>query len=308
MKSTRQLRIVISAIALCAILFGAYFVIRITTKKSTEKDRSDTDGAYILVDRNGTEKVSYFSFTDGENIFAFEKQNGIWRYKENTTLPTNAERINEYLESCELILAKKLISENCDDLLQYSLSEPKKNLTIVADGVKKSYLFGETIESKGLCYMLDSRSGSVYLVDISFTDTLSVELSEFFTSDSHSPPEKDAIQQVTVTSPEFSKEIIPDGIPGSSASLLTEAISSIKITEFVDFGRDCFDTFGLSESEAIEMKVITDKKEIRYIFGLGESEEFIYLLVENESGILSEMVYLFSCDNFSHLYSVLSQK
>jgi hypothetical protein len=56
------------------------------------------------------------------------------------------------------------------------------------------------------------------------------------------------------------------------------------------------------------MKVITDGKEKRYVFGLGESEEFIYLLVENESGILSEMVYLFSCENFSHLYSVLSQQ
>ena len=308
MKNRKQIYLLISVIALCALLFTIYFAITLYRKERTDDPSEGSDNVYIYVDQNAVDKISYFSFTGPDEELAFKKNDDIWVYEHNNTLAVNSARIEEFLENCEVIVAKKLISDdiNDKDLEQYGLDDPQFTLKLISDGIKKTFLFGDTIASKGLCYMIEKGSTSLYLVEQEYISSFSVPLLKFFTIDSHTAAKADEIRRIILTHADNSKEILPSGVEGSEASKLISAVSSIEITEFVDFGSDCFNVFGLSEADAITMNIETNQRNISYVFGLGESQEFIYLLVENEKGVRSDMVYLFSCKEFSHLYSLLA--
>lgn len=299
MKKTQAL---IIALILCVILFASYFIISsLPEKQSSDKE----DDAYILVDRNEPSEITEFSFVGGEFALCFEKNGeGDWKYTENKTLPVNAEFIETLLEGTELILASKLINDNIgeNDLDQYGLSEPSCTLTLTTKNSSATYFFGDTIKSKGLCYLTKKGSNAVYLVETSYIDNFSVDVGDCLSLDAFPEIKPDEILSVSITCGDFQQTI------GSGEDeKLFSALSALRCERSVDFGKEKFDIYGLSDSEAIDVTVsLGAQKNVALRFGLGETEEFIYLLVQNSDNVFSEMIYLFSCSEFETLYEYLS--
>ncbi len=301
----KKLRTLCVLIILCFIIFGAYVII---PRLSDKGDGSAEKDAYLYVDQNDVSHITAFSFVGGESELSFKKENGVWVYQKNKTLPINAVILESALDSLDVILATKIVSESGDDLAQYGLESPLYTLTIETSHGKKCYLFGDLIESKGLRYMMEEDAHTVYLTEDDIVEAFSLEVSDCLASDTLTLPEKEDVAFVTTKCGEFSRTE-----RGEENVALTDALSSLSLERWVDFGSDKFDIFGLADDEYILVTVESSDGNITKIrFGLGETEEFIYALVENESGVFSEMIYLIESENKdclnSHLRAALESR
>ncbi len=291
---------------ICAALFATYFII----SSLPEKDKSDpTDDAYLYVDQNNIDDVTGFSFVGGEFDLAFGKdENGNWKYLKNPTLPVNSSFLEETLASAELILATKQISSSASekDLSEYGLDTPSYTLTINIGKTEKSYLFGDFIESKGLYYMMEEGSHSIYLTESLYVEGFSLEVFDLLATDTLTKIGESDVVSVEIVCGAYRETFYADNEENSDISKLISSLCSMEITRCVDFGSETFDIYGLAENEAVTVYIALSDKKLSYKFGLGETEEFIYLLTQNASGEFSEMVYLFSSSSFEHLYKYLS--
>lgn len=288
------------SLALCVVIFALYFIISNISNRDTADPEKDV---YLYVDQNEVSDITEFSFTGVELSLNFKKTDGVWRYQKNTTLPVNTAVIEKMLESIETVLAKKLISENADEheISQYGLKSPSYTLTVSTTHGEKCYLFGDLIKSKGLRYMMKEGSSSVYLAEDDIVESFSLDLFDCLSTDKSPVIIKDRIASIKTVCGRFLQNDTVDSAEG-----LSNALATISLDRAVDFGADKFDIFGLSEDECILITVKTDDgKSTKIKFGLGETEEFIYVLVENESGVFSEMIYLVSCANTDSLNSHL---
>ncbi len=302
----KQTFLLISLI-LCISLFATYFII--TSFPENEKESDDSDDSYIYIDQNDVDSITGFSFTGGQYDLSFEKdKNGVWRYSESKTLPVNTAFIEARLEDVELFVATKLISDSADGeaLSEYGLDKASYTLRLSTEKSEKVYLFGDMIKSKGFYYMTEKGSGKVWLVEGSYVESFSHDVFDFLSTDTLETLYDVYVEEVKILCGAYSKALTPDGVENSDTSRLISSLCSIELTRCVDFGSEKFGIYGLDGNEAISVYITHSGNTVSYKFGLGETEEFIYLLVENGDGEFSEMVYLFSASDFEHLYSYLS--
>jgi len=290
------------ALALCVAVFALYFIISNISDKDGEGANEDV---YLYVDQNDISKISSFSFVGGEFDLSFEKnESGAWKYSKNGTLPVNENIIEKMLESTKTVLATKIISEDVsqDELSQYGLDSPSYKLKLSSDHGEKCYLFGDLIKSKGLRYMMREGSHTVYLAEDTLVESFSNDLTDCLSTDTFPIISEEEIVSFETVCGSFS---LLQSV--SENEKLANALSSLSPERAVDFGKENFSIYGLSESESILVSItLKNSKEIKIKFGLGETEEFIYALVHNDSGVFSEMIYLVTCEDFDGLYSHLA--
>ena len=306
MSLKKQTFLLISLIV-CISLFATYFII--TSLPEKENGSEGSGDSYIYISQNDTDSITGFSFKGGEYDLSFEKdKNGVWKYSENKTLPVNTAFIETRLEDVELFVAVKLISDSADGkaLSEYGLDTAAYTLRLSTLSGEKIYLFGDMIKSKGLYYMTEKGSGNIWLVEGSYVESFSHDVFDFLSTDTLETLYDVYVEEVKILCGAYSEILTPDGVEGSDTSRLISALCSIELTRCVDFGSEKFSIYGLGEDEAINVYINHSGKTVSYKFGLGETEEFIYLLVENSDSEFSEMVYLFSASDFEHLYSYLS--
>ncbi len=297
----------IISLIICIALFATYFIIASLPEKEEESD--PTENAYLYVDQNDRGAVTGFSFVGGEFDLSFKKdKSGNWKYTKNTTLPINTPFLEERLSAAELILATKQISNSAseEDLSEYGLDKPSYTLTVSVGKSEKSYLFGDFIESKGLYYMTEKGSHLIYLVESTYVENFSLEVFDFLSKDTLEEISESDVTAVEIVCGAYSETFVSDQAEDSDVSRLISSLCSAKITRCVDFGSEKFDIYGLGEDEAVSVYIHLSEKNVSYKFGLGETEEFIYMLTQTASGEFSEMVYLFSSSEFEHLYTYLN--
>lgn len=297
LKKTTALYVLLSV---CALIFAIYFAFTIFQKNDEEPSEPDV---YLYVDQNEVSEIFAFSFVGKDTSLQFARSNGVWKYSNNATLPVNGAVIEKMLESVDTVLASKLISENADEseLSQYGLSSPSYTLTISTPHGEKGYIFGDLIKSKGLRYMMRVGSSSVYLAEDDIVESFSLDLSDCLATDTSPVIIKEKITSIKTECGGFVQTNTTD-----SAGGLANALATLSLERAVDFGADKFYIFGLSDSECITLTVALDgEDDVKIKLGLGETDEFIYALVENESGVFSEMIYLVSCADKDSLNSHL---
>ncbi len=316
----KNLVLIISA-CVCLLLFALYFIISSLPEEGEDID--GTDNAYLYIDQTDTDDIIRFSFIGGEFDFSFEKDSdGNWRYTKNHSLPVSGDTIDKTLSHIELFLATKSVANNVSEkgLSEYGLESPSYTLKLTLKNETKTYLFGDFIESKGLYYATPKGSGAVYLTERSYVDNFSLEVADFLTFDQLTEIKAENVLYVTVLCGEYSQKITADGTKESDGYKFISALCDIKLEEFVDFGSENFSIYGLSESDAVSVYITFSDGETENIrttafkFGLGETEEFNYLLVGDtltqesvSEHSFSEMVYLFSSSDDKTIYSFISK-
>ena len=213
----------------CVLLFTVYFIIISLPGNSSDGNGNDdkTDDAYLYVDQNTLSEISAFSFIGDKYRLSFAKdESGIWKYTENRTLPVDAVFLEERLEALRLILATKQITSaaKTSDLEQYGLDEPSYTLTLQTKKGAKTYLFGDFLKSRGLYYMTEKGSHSVYLVENTYVENFALEVFDFLSTDSLEMPLPSDIRSVLFSCGDYEKTDLPDGEKESYTSRLKSAL------------------------------------------------------------------------------------
>ena len=304
----------------CLVIFALYFII--SSLPDGEKSPDNEENAYLYIDQTNIDDIIGFSFTGGEFDLSFEKDSsGAWKYSENRSLPINKAFIEKTLSQVELFLAKKEIARNLSEkeLSEYGLDTPAYTLTLVLEKEKKSYIFGDFIESKGLYYASEKGSGVVYLVERTYVDLFSLDVTDFLTLDTLPNVKTENVKYVEIACGNYSEKILPNSVESSK---FISTLCSIKLEEFVDFRSEKHSIYGLSESDAVSVYITYSDSEnslftLALKFGLGETSELTYMLVgsvvkEGNSHVFSDMVYLLSeADNdiiYSYIHKAFSEK
>lgn len=306
----------------CLVIFALYFIL--SSLPDREKTPDGEENAYLYIDQNDIDDIIGFSFVGGDFDLSFEKDgSGAWKYSENLSLPVNKAFVEKTLSGIELFLAKREIARDLSEkeLSEYGLNTPAYTLTLTLEKEEKTYLFGDFIESKGLYYATEKSSGAVYLVERTYVDSFSLEITDFLTFDTLPDIKAENVKYVDIVCGNYSEKIMPDG---DKSSKFISTLCDIKLEEFVDFRSEKHGIYGLSESDAISVYITYVGSEgslftLALKFGLGESAELTYMLAGNavkegdgNSHVFSDMVYLLSeADNdiiYGYIHKAFSEK
>lgn len=306
----------------CLVIFALYFII--SSLPDSKKTPNDEENAYIYIDQTDPDDIIGFSFVGGDFDLSFEKdESGAWKYSENLSLPVSKTFVEKTLSGVKLFLANKEIARNLSEkeLSEYGLDTPAYTLTLSLKKENKTYLFGDFIESKGLYYATEKGSGAVYLVERTYVDSFSLDVTDFLAFDTLPDIKAENVKQIEIVCGNYSEKILPGS---DGAAKFISALCGIKLEEFVDFRSEKHSIYGLSESDAISVYITYVGSENALLtlslkFGLGESAELTYMLIGNaikegdsNSHVFSDMVYLLSeADNdviYSYIHKAFSEK
>lgn len=182
-------------LAVLAALLIAFFMIKNYNEKSAEKEEKSKEASVIhIFETDSLEKFSYED-SDGKEM-GFEKQNGEWKYSQDTTVLLNADSVSAMVNAFSDIMAVKEI-EKPDELKDYGLEEPAYKLLLRDKKGKDNLLLigGQTGENY---YIMREDDEKVYTVSADIVSQMVWDV-------------KDLIQKenfVSVTENNFIKEVI----------------------------------------------------------------------------------------------------
>ena len=217
----------------CLVIFALYFII--SSLPDSEKTPDNEENAYLYIDQTDIDDIIGFSFVGGDFDLSFEKDsNGIWKYSENFSLPVNKDFVKKTLSGVGLFLATKQIATNLSEngLAEYGLDTPAYPLTLSLEKEEKSYIFGDFIESKGLYYASEKGSGVVYLVERTYVDMFSLDVTDFLTFDTLPDIKAENVKYVDIVCGNYSEKILPDS---DDSSKFISTLCAVKLEEFVDY-------------------------------------------------------------------------
>lgn len=244
-----------------------------------------------VFDENALDLITALSFTCNDNpSLSFTRSEIGWLADGRSNLPIDESRIRSLLGKLEHMLSLRTITEACGNIAEYGLDSPYCTISLTADGKVKTYLFGDHNDYYGGYYCMIDGSSAVYMVDETYVKQFDLTLEDLLGSDYL--PDLGRLQSVVWQNADGSSfTATPEGANGELLSLL----SSLELGKFIDYGSEQYPLFGL-DSPATAKLTLWDGALLTLTFGLGETEEYIYLRVGE-----SEMIYLAACDDLSAL-------
>lgn len=259
-----------------------------------EKDDAQTPSEAaepFLFDSNIPEDIDCLSFVCNGNqaLTVLQSEEG-WQIAERTNLPLSEMIVEALLDKLEHMLALRTVNQSCTDLSEYGLDQPYCRITLTSGGKEKSYLFGSYNEYYAGYYCIIEGDSAVYMVDEDYVAQFDLTLEDLLGSDYL--PDLGNLQSVVWMSADGdSITALPEG----SHSDLLRLLSSLELGEWIDYGNEQYAVYGLDSPATAEL-TLWDGARLTLSFGLGETDEFIYLRIGE-----SEMIYLAACDDLTML-------
>lgn len=278
-------------ISAAILLIGALcLVVWLFPEQDADESLSAPD-EQILFDSNEPDSITSLSFTFGERSpLSFVFAEGGWQAEGYVSLAISDTAILNLLDKLSFMLAERTVTENSEYLSEYGLDKPSCQIALTSDEGEKRYLFGHYSEYYDGYYCMIDGQTTVYMVDKSFVDSFDLTMEDLLGSDHL--PDLNGIQSVVwQVSGQPTVTALPDG---EHHELLT-LLSSLELGKWIDFGRERFPIFGL-DSPAVAELTLWDGAMLKLSFGMGESDEFIYLRVGE-----SELIYLAECSDLALL-------
>lgn len=247
---------------------------------------TDPPAVQVLFDQNHVEHVEKMSFVykDREEI-SVNCADGGWQVLGRPGLPADPDKMTALLEHYEQILALRTVTENCPDPAEYGLDAPCLTVTLSVHGTEKTYLFGsENTYYEGYYCMLKG-SSAVYLLDYAYVTAFDLTAEDLL-----------AVEKLPALSAISSLEwTCANGATADDLSALQSALATLEIDRMVDFGSEQYPIYGL-DAPAVAALTLTDGQTLTLHLSEGETEELIYLTVDDR-----EIIYLITCDDMQTL-------
>lgn len=255
------------------------------------EDTPDEEASYTLFDQNTPDLIDSLTFVCGENAaLSFERTDGNWQLDGHPALPISNASISALTDKLAHMLALRIITDSCDSPAEYGLDSPYCRIRITSDGQEKVYLFGSRNEYYAGYYCMIEGGSTVYMVDEAFVEAFDLTLEDLLGSDNL--PDLGSLRSVVWHSADGTTVTVT---PDSAHSALLTLLSSLELGKWIDYGEAQYPLFGLDNPAVAEL-TLWDDAPLVLSFGLGESDEYIYLRIGE-----SEMIYLAACDDLSAL-------
>ncbi len=318
MAKNKNLRTLIILFSVIILLLALYFTISAVQNANDKKKEENEaqENAYIYVDRNDIDKIDKIEFSvnsEGFSSLVLEKNGDeIWLLDGKDTLSADSAVIKTSLAQFELVLAIKEINDSADssDMSEYGLKKPSYTLTLHSGSSKKSYFFGDFIESKGLYYMTPEGSDDIYLVERQYADAFYLSASDILVRDLFFDIKEENILSFTLIRGENSSKFT--AADGENFENLCDSVNAILLGEFVGHSEKAFEIFGFGGEK--EVTVLISHKggsdgeifESAFKLALGETDDYIYIRVGDTlfggEHTFSDKVYLVEGDKTELVY------
>lgn len=287
-------RTVIGLVLILVVLGALCLLLLLLPKDSNEEDKPAEPTAFLF-DSNNPDLIDRITIDCGENPkLSFNRTEDGWQAIDHSNLPISQASIESLLSKLEHMLSLRTITENCDTLAEYGLDIPYCSVTITADGIEKAYLFGDYNAYYTGYYCMIEGEKAVYMVDEDSVLCFDLTLEDLLGADNL--PDLGNLQSVTWQAVDGS---VISATPDENGELL-DLLASIELGKWIDHGEAQYPLFGLDQPAVAEL-VLWDGAALTLSFGLGESEEYIYLRIGE-----SEMIYLAECKDKAALWAYIS--
>lgn len=156
-------------VILCVVLVAfvaVFFGLKALTKHQEEKEAEKEEAEKITVAALNTEDISEFSYQYEGTTIIFVKEEDVWYYKEDKSIPITQTMIETMLSNMEKIVAEQKIADP-EDISQYGLEEPSNVIELQVGESTFTVTIGMQNEFTSQYYMMVSDDDNVYLTDSS---------------------------------------------------------------------------------------------------------------------------------------------
>lgn len=165
-KKKKQLYTILSlCLVLAALGIGYFFAARY--EKSKEEAESDNEIELYSMEEEDIYKIHY---TNQAADITLVKEDDVWKLEEDRDFPVDQSIVKTMVGDTASVSAKRLVTEDCDDLAEYELEEPVLTLTLEdKDGNERKIAYGLETAAAGGCYAYTEDSRVVYVVPSNVT-------------------------------------------------------------------------------------------------------------------------------------------
>lgn len=282
-------------LSLALIVLSALCLLLWLRPKEDSNGEHPNEQVAALFDSNDPDAIDSFSIVCGENPeLSFSRSEDEWQAVGYPNLPISKVSIEALLSKLEHMLSLRTITENCTDFAEYGLDTPYCTVRLAVGDSEKVYLFGDFNSYYTGYYCTIEGSNTVYMVDEDYVLPFNLTLENLLGADNL--PELDGLQSAEWQAVDGTAI---SASPDEHSELLT-LLASIELGKWIDYGQSQYSLFGLDQP-CVAKLVLWDDAELTLNFGLGESEEYIYIRIGE-----SEMIYLVECSDMASLWSYVS--
>ncbi len=215
-KQRKQLLILVIVLLL---LVAGYFGVQKYNEAQSKKTSQDTaEYAIDLPDSDVTE----LSYTYEGEEYAFIREEGTWKYKEDKALSVMQSRINTMVSNVAKLEIQGQI-DNVTDLSEYGLDEPERVITFVAGGTSYEIAVGDFNSVTALDYINIDNSNVVYAAEAAFSDAFDYTLEELLEEETEEPTDESAEEMSDEVSGESAEEVTAESAGESAEEVTAES-------------------------------------------------------------------------------------
>ena len=183
MKPVRNIIILVLVIALLG--GGMYFISQYEPKQ--EETVLPELPETVTMFKTEKSNITAVTVTLPEETYTVSLENGAWLVNNDPDILISQSRVETLLYECANIVAKELLEENAQNLVQYGLDNPNRTVQItLADGSKTTVLLGHNSIENTLTYLMLEGETKVYTKSTSGCENLAGPLSNLLSSDIYS--------------------------------------------------------------------------------------------------------------------------
>lgn len=286
---------ILAAGTITLLLLTTLLVILLFPKNTEEQPaETTTPDVQYLFDLNDIDCIEQLSFTYEKNeAVSVSKAEDGWQITDRPGLPIEDAVISSWLDQLAQMLALRVVTNDCHDLDEYGMDTPTLSLTVVTDGVNKTYLFGSYNSHFEGYYCTVKGTTAVYLLDKSYADAYDVTVPQLL--------RQEKFPQLMLPASIGLTDTNGNEIPLNSANeaKLGDLLSSLTIDRMVDYGTERYGVYGLDHATVFTLSR-ADGSPLTLRFSEGETQELIYLVIDEK-----ELIYLIACEDMEALLSYI---
>lgn len=296
----KKINNIVALLGTFVVLLIIFFGVQKWNDAEAEMQEVEEEAAKIYAfEASELEKMAY---SDGENIWSFEKEDGTWVYADDPTITLVQDTMTGMEEAFSKIEAVKEI-EDPDNFADYGLDIPLYEIVLTENGIDHTLLIGDSTGEN--YYVMEDGTESVYTVASDITSEMIWSLSSLAEKDTFPYVAQDNFVKMIIISPDGT-ETIYDSEDEEQAEVVESISSSFSVTYFTD----CADyhvtdetlvEYGLDEASRTTVTVIHNtedegQEEVFYIGSLDEEGTYYYVQLDGSqrvNRVLKESVEAF---------------
>lgn len=296
----KKINNIVALLGTFVVLLIIFFGVQKWNDAEAEMQEAEEEAAKIYAfEASDLEKIVY---SDGENIWSFEKEDGTWIYAEDPTIVLVQDTMTGMEDAFSKIEAVKEI-EDPDNFADYGLDVPLYEIVLTENGTEHTLLIGDSTGEN--YYVMEDGTESIYTVASDITSEMIWSLSNLAEKDTFPYVAQDNFVKMVIISPDGTETIYD-----SEDEEQTEVVESISSSLAVTYFTDCADyhvteetlaDYGLDEGSRTTVTVTHNtedegQEEVFYIGSLDEDGTYYYVQLEGSqrvNRVLKESVEAF---------------